>query len=233
LEDGYLCSPSQEQRWHVAIDPKTGAALEPNLFMTAGLDLNQKQEFPDSSDTIEIAARIRGGEEYGEILRQLDTWHPFGGERRLIHWSAMYGQGEGAWKCPDSLAMRLKVCQRLRMVLVTPAVFKKGWMPGWVDEPHLVGFPVGTKLSLRSACVGRWLPISGWDLASKPPGPKSIRRLVPAGSVYFLKIENAPDWDAAAFVREHWLESVADCAQDKKDGFGLAVWGTWDYAPGE
>jgi CRISPR-associated protein Cmr3 len=47
--------------------------------------------------------------------------------------------------------------------------------------------------------------------------------MAPAGSVDFCEtLDNrAFDWDAS------WLRSVCDDEQDKKDGFGSALWGTW------
>jgi CRISPR-associated protein Cmr3 len=36
------------------------------------------------------------------------------------------------------------------------------------------------------------------------------------------------DW-----VKQHWLECISDQEQDRKDGFGLVVIGTWDGEPQE
>jgi len=83
------------------------------------------------------------------------------------------------------------------------------------------------KLNLVSACTGRWKPISGWSLEKGRRGPKPIRRLVPAGSVYFFEVLEG---DASALAKNLWLRSVCDDEQDRRDGFGLALWGIWDYA---
>jgi CRISPR-associated protein Cmr3 len=120
------------------------------------------------------------------------------------------------------------------MVLATPAIFSKGWMPGWLDSETLEGILPSLKdgkkfkLKLISACTERWRPISGWSAEAKSRGPKVIRRMVPAGSVYFFEAENA---EAAGYLAEnYWLESVCDIPQDCRDGFGLAVWGVWEEA---
>ena len=107
------------------------------------------------------------------------------------------------------------------MVLATPAIFKDGWKPGWLTN-GLEGELYGVKLKLVGVSNGRWKAISGWSLAS-PRGPKAIRRMVPAGSVYFFKCGQG----VATQLANHWLQSVSDDPQAQRDGFGLALWGTW------
>jgi len=48
--------------------------------------------------------------------------------------------------------------------------------------------------------------------------------MTPAGSVYFFQCEKPGD---AAMLPQQWLQSVSDDQQERLDGFGLAVWGTW------
>ena len=53
--------------------------------------------------------------------------------------------------------------------------------------------------------------------------PKATRRLVPAGGVYFFE----SDGNDNSALAGHWLRPVSDGEQERRDGFGLAVWGTW------
>jgi CRISPR-associated protein Cmr3 len=50
--------------------------------------------------------------------------------------------------------------------------------------------------------------------------------MAPAGSVYWLTLNGSKaairDW-----ATRHWMQSISDSEQDRKDGFGLAVLGTW------
>jgi CRISPR-associated protein Cmr3 len=84
-------------------------------------------------------------------------------------------------------------------------------------------FDNGPRLRLVGSTIERWRAVSGWSLAD-PRGPKPVRRIVPAGGVYFFDVE---DEENAAGLVDHWLQSVSDGEQDRRDGFGLAVWGTW------
>lgn len=113
------------------------------------------------------------------------------------------------------------------MILATPALFANGWYPGWIGgdkNPPREGILPGTDVRVRlvSAVVGRWQPLSGWCHEKGRTGPKPMRRMVPAGSVYFFEVV------AGNFVPDRvWLRSVCDEPQDRLDGFGLALWGGW------
>jgi CRISPR-associated protein Cmr3 len=159
-------------------------------------------------------------------VENLDAIHPFGGERRLAHWKAAEGTYAG-WGCPAELRSALAGYTRIRMTLATPAIFGEGWKPAWLGA-DLIGAPPGsrTRLRLIGATIKRWQAVSGWSLANlpgQPRGPKPIRRIVPAGGTYFFETVDAGESDLA----DHWLEPVSDHPQDRRDGFGLAVWGVW------
>lgn len=218
IESSYLSAPEKEERTHVKIDLRVGAAEESFLFMTVGLDLSVKQ----SAQPLTLTARVDGAEAFAEQLTALDTLHSFGGERRLVRWRAC---DSTAWDSPQTLRDALQTAPRVRLVLATPAIFTHGWKPGWLND-RLEGSPPGSnvRLKLVSACVGRWQPISGWSLEAGRIGPKAIRRLAPAGCVYFFTVVEG---NAATLVEQHWLRSVSDDQQDQHDGFGLALWGKW------
>lgn len=80
-----------------------------------------------------------------------------------------------------------------KLVLTTPAIFKKGWLPSWIDKKNLEGkLPkIGTKVKLMSASIGKPISIGGFDMKKRIPKP--TRKAVPAGSVYFFKLLNEND----------------------------------------
>ena len=125
------------------------------------------------------------------------------------------------------------------MVLATPAIFEHGWRPRWLDETTLIGKPLGDgpTLKLVGVCISRWRAVSGWSYAPHAedegrrrvvpqdrPGPKAIRRMVPAGGVYFFE---KVDGDPRILATNGWLKPVSDAPHDCRDGFGIAIWGTW------
>ncbi len=221
-DEAFLNAPERDVRFHIRMDPDTGAGrTEDALFMTAGLDLSR----PRSPNPVCLSIRVTASDGFSVALQGLDALHPLGGERRLAHWrSADTGK---LWDCPESIQAALASAPRVRMMLATPGLFNDGWKPGWLHQgdhglegtvPHL-----DVRLRLVGVTINRWQPLSGWSL-KEPVGPKPIRRLVPAGGVYFFEVaDGAPE-----NLAQGWLQSVCDEPQDQRDGFGLALWGIWD-----
>jgi CRISPR-associated protein Cmr3 len=224
LAAGYL-NIEKDERMHVKIDPTSGAAAIENnagmLFMTVGLALSSLTGLSEGEDA-GFSLRVDNPGRFHTALDRLDAMHTIGGERRMIHLRAA---DSPAWNCPDALKA-VKDVRHLRLVLATPALFpEKGWLPGWLDD-KLEGAPPGSdvKLRLRSVCLDRWKPISGWSYEKGRLGAKAIRRLVPAGSVYFFDVMDGQGYQC---IENGWLRSVCDAPQDRLDGFGLALWGIW------
>jgi CRISPR-associated protein Cmr3 len=115
--------------------------------------------------------------------------------------------------------------RRARLLLLTPAIFENGYLPGWSGGSWPLGGDV--EATVRAAAVPRPAILSGWNLETGRPKP--TRRLAAAGSVYFLELQGTDEaihqWCDAA-----WLGCVSDDEQDRRDGFGLAALGTWEDA---
>jgi CRISPR-associated protein Cmr3 len=246
FDTGFLNAAKTETRDHVCLDADTGAAAEGQIFATAGLNVMhlsrygvaESKPFQERFAEIALSARVTIAEKEFEHVNTLNAWHPLGGERRLVHWQR--NDAAELWTCPDAVNSTLGTATRIRMVLATPAIFADGWKPGWLNN-QLEGTPSGRTIKLKLVGVStvRWKAVSGWSLAKVndkgeldprgKPGPKAIRRMVPAGSVYFFeKVEG----EGRTLATNGWLRPVSDAPQDRNDGFGLAVWGTW-YYPGK
>lgn len=237
FDSSFLGGPRQELRDHVCLDADRGAAAEGLIFATAGLNVTHLPRFGRSPDDkrlpfdqrfaeVTLTARVTIGDAGFAHLDKLDIWHPLGGERRLVHWQPC--EEGNLWDCPNMVKQALDGATQIRMVLATPAIFKHGWRPGWLNG-RLEGSPPGTDIRLQLIGVsnGRWKAVSGWSMQPHRetglPGPKAIRRMVPAGSVYFFRVVEG----ASSKLADCWLHSVSDAEQDQRDGFGLAVWGVW------
>jgi len=222
----FLRAAETEHRTHVKIDSNAGSAADENLFTTAALALTHLPRYGASSFApITLAVRIRAADWRGEAVAHLDTLHPLGGERRLAHWKTT--AKPNLWSCAEKIRKALTATSRVRMVLATPAIFRGGWKPGWLSD-DLIGTPPGANVRLRlvGASIQRWRAVSGWSLAElpgQPRGPKPVKRMVPAGGVYFFETVDGKALDLA----DRWLEPVSDDEQDRRDGFGLATWGVW------
>jgi len=237
----FLDHPRKEMSDHVCLDANRGAASEGKIYQTAGLRLAFLPKFrvkePKDAGSWQssiLSARVEDGQGAFAHLSSLSIWHPLGGERRLVHWQA--AGHEQAWKCPEAIVNALKGAKNVRMVLSSPAIFSDGWKPGWLDQASLQGKPPITNaptLKLVAASLSRWRAVSGWSYepvddpdnnGKRKPGPKPIRRMVPAGAVYFFEVV---DGDASSLADNGWLRAVSDDPQERLDGFGVATWGTW------
>ena len=171
----------------------------------------------------------------------------FGGENRVA-----VTERADAWpECPRALRSRLADAMHVRMVLATPALFEHGWKPAWIDRTSRKGSPPGldgVQLELVSAAVPRRVAVSGWDLTNndRPKAvsgwdltnngrPKPVRYAAPAGSVYFFNVLEGSNPEVLA--KQGWLASISDTESsattgdvinnNRHDGFGMALWGTW------
>jgi CRISPR-associated protein Cmr3 len=87
----------------------------------------------------------------------------------------------GTWPAPPTLQN-----ERITLYLATPAVFKQGWLPDFLDDKTIEGELGGARVRLLAASVSRYLPLGGWDITLRKPKP--MRRAVNAGAVYHLEI---------------------------------------------
>jgi CRISPR-associated protein Cmr3 len=155
------------------------------------------------------------------------TTGTLGGERRLTTVEMVEDNAEIWPRCPESLKQKLRETKKVRMVLATPAQFTHGWKPGWIGASgsgveHLPAGIANVELKLVAAAIDRRVPVSGWGLREGKPRP--IRWLVPAGSVYFFKVMAG---DPSALYEKAWMKPMSDDESARRDGLGLALWGTW------
>lgn len=213
--------PEMEVRMHTAIDSKSGTVRTGQLFSSSGIRLeiprcNEHQPSPPgTAGSFGIGVAIIGNE---------DTDDPFGtcllgGERRTVF--------------VDPLEVPFPSCpavfdeQRLlRFVLITPGDFG-GWAPEWLrppddaDETPWVTVPdTDIKVRMVAAHLSRWQAVSGWDYERR--GPKAMRKLTPAGSVYVIEVASP---HRSQELAEHlWGRSLAQGLRHP-DGYGVVCIG--------
>ncbi len=206
--------PVRETRTHVSILADTQAALSGALFQTSGLEfvrIKQNGNELTKLDTVRsLALALETDADFAEGLGFV------GGEHRVTHWEK--AQGNPLPKLPDSVKQKIIEQGHCRLILATPAYFEQGYLPSDLGVPNHV------TVTVQATALPRYQTVSGWDYELGKPKPTC--RLVPAGSVYFLKLEG--DKDAIAnFLDMLWLRPVSDESQFRTDGFGLALFGTW------
>lgn len=137
-----------------------------------------------------------------------------GGDNR----SANYSQT--SWNEIDSNELKKKIenSKHFKLVLTTPAIFKKGWLPENIDSAKMEGKIKGISVKMISACIGKPLGIGGYDFVKNRP--KIMQKAVPAGSVYYFSLlEN----DVDRLFDQVWLKSISD--ERSQEGFGITLIG--------
>ena len=145
------------------------------------------------------------------------------------------GDGHGAnlqpsqiqW--PDTPVEIIAKHKRFALVLQSPALFSNGYAPTELSGDHWQGN--GVSATLRTSILGRSETISGWDLLNNHP--KSARRFVPAGAVYwFDNLTGDPTALLEEFPQGHWPDPVAAAEHRVTEGFNQVQLVAWhgDYS---
>ncbi len=203
---------SAEHRVGVQIDPVSLSAAQGQLYAGTYLRADRKTRFmawaeiadPAMATNGEAAARARE-------RAQLDSldWLLLGGEFRLARVWQKSGDGKpildllGDLRCPPAPPPGDGPCL-LKWVLVTPAIFAHGSLPGWCwnkgdDRPagevrlgaskrkaSLEAFP--GRAQLVSWCLAKPRTVSGFDVVEGRAKPTMLA--VPEGGVYYFLCEN-------------------------------------------
>ena len=137
----------------------------------------------------------------------------------------------------DELADKLTGKKCFKLCLLTPAIFKQGWLPDKIDPRELVWEPAsGVRVKLIAAAVGKPEDIGGWNLVHNQPRP--LYRAAQAGSVYFFEAEEELNEETAKTLLQniHFQSLMQPAANGnsfpgfcREAGFGLAAVGVWNY----
>jgi len=211
--------PKAVRRTHVVIDPGGRGAVEGGLFRSTGIELGGPSGY-----SLAVSCDAHGL--HGAARR-------LGGEGRFVRFEA--APTPAMRTPPDAVRRALNEAVRVRVLLVTPAVFESGgWHPDWLsprgsgagqqlhgDWPGEADHSESAGLTLVAAAISRAQSYSGWQpaQAGQPAGPGRAWRVVPAGSVYWF------DLPAGANALSLWGRSLCT-GQWLRDGWGRCVVGT-------
>jgi CRISPR-associated protein Cmr3 len=218
----------EEERIGIEIDREAGKAKESQLYAVHLRTFGErtKSEKDITHHQYSLLAKVDVPSDM-EANFKITPYGTLGGERRLTTLEAVTDCTENWFRCPQDLKDQLATAKRVRMVLVTPAIFEHGWKPDWIEksgsgECHLPAGLAKVQLKLVAVASDRRIPVSGWSV--RRDEPRKIRWMVPAGAVYFFTVEEG---NPAALYEDAWLKPVSDDEQDRRDGLGLALWGIW------
>jgi CRISPR type III-B/RAMP module-associated protein Cmr3 len=227
---------SVEHRVGVQIDPGSGASAEGQLYAGNYLRADRQTRFVVWTE-IADPTKARDGEAAARESerKQLDAldWLLLGGEFRLAR---LWRQTQDGKNLADPLRdLRHPPAPPagdgpclLKWVLVTPAIFAHGSLPGWCADSNKAR-PGGTRpvgqvcldlpgrSHLISWCLGKPRTVSGFDVVEGRAKPTMLA--VPEGGVYYFLCEDRPT-AAALAGKLHW-QPRSDFYGEKGCGYGL------------
>ena len=194
-----------DERIGIGLDGATGSAKEQALFTTQALAFKPG---------VGLLANIEGADApTGGSLR-------LGGDGRAVAVSV----AETAFPAVDAAGIARD--RRCRLILTTPGIFAKGWLPTGMTEDMRFDLH-GVKARLVAAAVPRFATVSGWDLAKRQPKP--AQRAAPTGSVYWLDELDATADSLRKLVEMGLWRAPEDNPGRRAEGFNrcaLAAWRT-------
>lgn len=216
---------------HVGINADTLTGDDGILFAHDVMETLERRNCEDRADELAewaLAAEVEWP------IKEIPPLARLGSDSRIAFVEKL---GVGLFAKPRDLVFP-ENCKHLRLIVVTPACFQRGWLPDGFEPENVEGnwefrgeLPgLSGKFILRAAFVSRPMHISGWDMAEKKGSgadkggaPKQTSRLVPPGSVYFL--ENVGGTVAKAEMEALWLAAIG---RRTNEGFGRIVPGIWN-----
>ena len=137
-----------------------------------------------------------------------------GGDNR----SARYASDLWTEISVEPIKKKITETKRFKLMLTTPAIFKKGWLPDWINADTKQGQINGINVKLTGACIGKPIGIGGYDFVKNQP--KVMKKAVSAGSVYYFEIAEG---DVDSLFKNVWLKSISD--EKTQEGFGITLIG--------
>lgn len=137
-----------------------------------------------------------------------------GGDNR----SARYASESWTEISVEPIKKKITETKRFKLMLTTPAIFNKGWLPDWINADTKQGQINGINVKLTGACIGKPIGIGGYDFVKNQP--KVMKKAVPAGSVYYFELIEG---DVDSLFKNVWLKSISD--ERTQEGFGITLIG--------
>lgn len=208
---------SPDPRIGIALNPATRAVEEGHLFTAQAVAMRKDTGF---------VSRIRGTRLPASLPLRL------GGDGRAARAKA----ADVDWPEPDLETIARS--GRARMLLTSPGVFTRGWLPngctdaistdeGAASHPQGVPFSLhGVEGHIVAAAVPRAEVVSGWDLARNHPKP--AQNCVPAGAVYWLNLAPGTTGEALKnLITEGLWSTPCEDPSRRAEGFNRCLLAAW------
>lgn len=198
-----------EWRTGIEIEKQRNATKEGQLYSGEYMRLDDKAGF-----AAEISLKDNEGD-----LSTVDILH-LGGEKKIASISRQDDLFPKWNKAKDAGDGKI-----VKWVLLTPAIFRYGSLPGWIKDNRVVLRPKvnGEKIDINAnflcCSVGDPMPISGWYAIEHRAKPSLLA--VAAGAVYYFRCNTVDDAKNLASALN--AKNRSDMLSEKGFGFGVTT----------
>lgn len=199
---------------HIIFEPKIGIAIDGKKHKVKDEHLYQiKMLRPQCG--LKLVADIKN------INIEKDTIVKLGGESKM---AKIYSVDSGL-----TIGSAVRESSFFKLYLATPAIFKNGWLPAWIDPVNMTGRfsykDKSVRVQLITAAIGKRVLAGGfgYDLVGANPTekdkkrkykPREMRYAVPAGSVYYFKLLEGSFQNAVTLFNQK-------CISDYREDYGF------------
>lgn len=192
---------SSEPKIGIGRENTTRSSYEGKLYRVGMKRLESNLKFKkENTNRLSLIVEFEG------IRLNSKGYFKLGAEGKVIEYYELNNHNDSSMDTPIS-------GNKFKIYLATPAIFKKGWKPDFENNKLLEKY----NLSLITFATGKPINIGGFDMLNKVP--KTMRKAVPAGSVYYLKSENC----ISTFIKEIYGKSISDFKAE--EGYGICYIG--------
>jgi CRISPR-associated protein Cmr3 len=212
----YLCGQTENLSYdklseYMVSEPKIGIGRENSSHVSQDgmlyrMDMHRlasRMTFGKTPQTLSLFVEFEGIDLPAEGILRL------GGEGKAAH----YTLSDATIAAPPQLNGN-----QFKIYFASPAIFEKGWLPEWINAKTLEGNYGNLKVRLETAIIGKPIVIGGFDMKQK--APKTMRRAVPAGSVYYFTLIAGTPQEAVDTFHHRCISDY-----DPQQGFGLTFVG--------
>jgi len=239
-----------ESRPGIGINAETGTTKDGAFYSASYLRLKSDVAMVAAVD---VVSRERDGVDFWKKFMEDSSENAkivFGGQRGVASVSEL---SCNPFSCKNN---EITGTTRVKWTLLSPAYFRAGWLPGFIDAKGCVSLsemparaPNEKREAWRKRCAGsgkigaklvaaripKPMVVSGWKLKNPSSQsdcggePKATKLFVPAGAVFYFECET--EGDARRLVQSlHWRVK-SDLLGEQ--GFGLGVCSSWEMNEGE
>lgn len=160
-----------EPKVGIGRDNYTHTSEEGKLYRVGLKRLSEKKEFVKEINTFSLIIDFSGLELFNNGLIKL------GAEGKIARYCKTE---ETSQSISDDELSKIEE-KTFLLYLVTPSLFRNGWKPDFKNNSLLKDMDI----EMLNASIGKPINIGGFDMKNK--FPKTMKKAVPSGSVYFLK----------------------------------------------